>query len=77
MVLSNRVTCITAVHSASCFVLLWLLNVTCCYVRVNMVRGIWSDELQMPIMLHVKFRARGYKTFFVLNSVEHEISNAH
>ena len=22
-------------------------------------------------------RARGYKTFFVLNSVEHEISNAH
>ena len=24
-----------------------------------------------------KYYARGYKTFFVLNSVEHEISNAH
>ena len=25
----------------------------------------------------IKFRPRGYKTFFILNSVEHEIVNAH
>ena len=25
----------------------------------------------------IYFRPRGYKTFFVLNSVEHEILNAH
>ena len=28
-------------------------------------------------MLSLKTRPRGYKTFFVLNSVEHEILNAH
>ena len=29
-----------------------------------------------PKVLYHKIRARGYKTFFMLNSVEHEILNA-
>ena len=36
--------------------------------------------LGAPIDLHLKMpmpRPRGYKTFFVLNSIEHEILNAH
>ena len=30
-----------------------------------------------PWMVHCKTRPRGYKTFFMLNSTEHEISTAH
>ena len=33
--------------------------------------------LSIGAPLPSSIRARGYKTFFVLNSVEHEISNAH
>ena len=36
-----------------------------------------SERLFPPKNLVQEIRARGYKTFFVLNSVEHEISNAH
>ena len=31
----------------------------------------------VSLFMSVEAWARGYKTFFVLNSVEHEISNAH
>ena len=36
----------------------------------------WSSTLFCFALEHVTW-ARGYKTFFVLNLVEHEISNAH
>ena len=39
--------------------------------RVNL------NPLQNVQILMRTTRARGYKTFFVVNSVEHEISNAH
>ena len=32
---------------------------------------------QMLLILKIYSWPRGYKTFFILNSVEHEISNAH
>ena len=37
---------------------------------------IHSHIIQLVYNAHID-QARGYKTFFVLNSVEHEILNAH
>ena len=34
-------------------------------------------EVLLTQDLRLKIRARGYKTFFMLNSVEHKILNAH
>ena len=36
-----------------------------------------EDNVYANATISVKARPRGYKTFFVLNSVEHEILNAH
>ena len=61
--------------------IVWLIN-----VEVPTVVGILtsmnrkkscSAELSMKRFYNFVARARGYKTFFMLNSVEHEILNAH
>ena len=45
---------------------------------INKFFGIKVYTKEMDISDSVSlFRFRGYKTFFVLNSVEHEILNAH
>ena len=35
------------------------------------------SDISVDLIGYDPFRARGYKTFFMLNSVEHEILNAH
>ena len=50
---------------------------TCCYTRI---RYYAENSMRVLTILYISvalFRARGYKTFFMLNSVEHEILNAH
>ena len=41
------------------------------------LRAILFVGLCHMLVVVLLIRPRGYKTFFVLNSVEHEISNAH
>ena len=35
------------------------------------------EEVKLGIMVVIENRARGYKTFFMLNSIEHKILIAH
>ena len=45
--------------------------------RSVMVQKVAGSTAQRVGLLSFITRPRGYKTFFVLNSVEHEILNAH
>ena len=44
--------------------------------RSRLVRDAWLWSRKSPKGREIKIRPRGYKTFFILNSVEHEILNA-
>ena len=41
------------------------------------MQGVELKLLLQHLSPRLSFRPRGYKTFFVLNSIEHEILNAH
>ena len=51
--------------------------VVICALRVNSVPAIGFHRQALKLCPANLTRARGYKTFFMLNSVEYEILNAH
>ena len=69
-------------HSGTAYVLgfvfdAFLVNIRTCFLSAipDCIPNIPSASDFNSVSHH--FRARGYKTFFMLNSVEYEILNAH